>query len=263
MTTFKEIKHKVNQEFAKHFTAKAYIQYFFDGIHREFVLIPLNSIPLVVRIKNFQECFILRKPDSYLYGKPVYKCVRGYALSIESDFLDTTKKQTIEIVVNSEIDKTIVEIQKGLQYLNDSNLILEYKNHKIVQMKKINVPDSYERDKDIEIYESDFKNNKNVNGKLHIRTNILEKRDIERNSSFEIDTWSQTGYNKILLRDKLMDIQVIFLIICLIIITILGTWLVADNYFESYYRQKFKANSLIFPIIEHIGVLCQILFLMI
>lgn len=250
MNVFKEIKGKIDNEFSKHFTAKAYLQYFFDSTHREFVLIPLVSIPLVLRIKNYQETFILRKPDSYLYGKPVFKVIRGYSLSIESEFLHTTKKAELEIIVNGNIENNLFEVKQALHYDNNPNLILEYKDIPKIKMKKI------EKTNLDGTKQTEYIPDKSINGKIHIRTNILEKRDIEKNSSFEIDTWSQTAYNKILLRDKLIDIQVIMVIILLILLTFLGTWLIADNYFESYYRERYsKKADLIIPIIQ-IGVMC-------
>ena len=94
-----------------------------------------------------------------------------------------------------------------------------------------------------------------------INTHILEKRDVEKNSSFELDTWLQTSYNNVLLRIKNMDIRIIAVWIMSIISTVFATWIVADDYFEGYYREKFtKKANLIIPITNYIIRSC-LLFL--
>ena len=92
-----------------------------------------------------------------------------------------------------------------------------------------------------------------------LNTHILEKRDMEKNSSFELDTWLQTSYNNVLLKKKFLDLQIIVVFAMCIVSTVLATWLVADNYLESHYREKFKGNILI-PILNNIiGVLSYLM----
>jgi len=253
MVKISELKTKIESEFNKMFIHKAYIQYYYDSIHKESILKPIERIPLVIRIRKFQEAFILRKPDHYLHGKPVFVVIRGYPLSIETDFLQTLKESRIEIVHNVDIDKTIIKVQETLNYHKDSNLLLEMKDF---SLKKTN-----KKSKNEVTSKDDYNN-----GKVIIKTNILEKRNIEKNSSFELDTWLQTSYNQILLKKKAMDIQILALWIISIALTFVCTWLIADQYFESYYRERIKEANLIYPIINIIFrglLLCRMIFFLI
>ena len=258
------VKSRVSNNFSKMFIHKAYVEYYYDSQHKETILKPIERIPLVLRIPSFQEAFILRKPNHYLNGKPVFTVIRGYPLSIESDFLQTNKKTTIDIIENVNVNETILRVQKTLMYKDNPNLVLDvsdFEKKKVKMTKKTiknpNFTDSI-------IYEP----NESIDGKIVLRTNILEKRNIEKNSSFELDTWLQTSYNKVLLRDKVLDIKIITLFICCMIITALATWLIADNILESFYREKYankKANLIIFVIqLIKIGVfpLVKMLLLM-
>jgi len=56
-------------------------------------------------------------------------------------------------------------------------------------------------------------------------------------------TWIQTGYNNVLLRKKMIDLQVIAIWLMTVLCTILGTWLVSDNYLETYYREKYNPKK--------------------
>ena len=237
----KSIKEAVDTEFNKLFIHKAYIEFYFDSQHRETVLKPLQRIPLVLRIKSLQQSFILNKVDHYLNGKPVYKLIYGYPLSVQSNFTQTTKEVKLEILhLDSEkVSNTIIKLKESLINSVDKSVILELDNLKTTINPKTK-----------EITKTD-------NNKITIiSTHILEKRDIEKNSSFELDTWLQTSYNNVLLRIKSLDIRIIAVWIMSILCTILATWIISDGYFESYYREKFtKSGNLtnfLIPIIKYI-----------
>jgi len=225
----KTIKEAIDTEFNKMFVHKAYIEFYFDSQHREAILKPIQRIPLVLRIKSLQQSFILNKVDHYLNGKPVYKLIYGYPLAVQSIFTQTTKEVKLEILdlESEKISNTIIKLKETLINSVDKSVLLEIDNLK-------------------------NKNKKDKNNFSIINTHILEKRDIEKNSSFELDTWLQTSYNNVLLRIKSLDIRIIAVWIMSIISCIFATWLVADNYFESYYREKFKAGYLIIPIFNYI-----------
>lgn len=250
----KSIKEAFDTEFNKLFVHKAYIEFYFDSQHREAILRPIQRIPLVLRIKSLQQSFILNKVDHYLNGKPVYKLIYGYPLAVQSNFTQTTKEVKLEILEleSEKVNNTIIKLKETLINSVDKSVILEIENLKksVIVDKKTNEVKEFWSNKDhIAI----------------INTHILEKRDVEKNSSFELDTWLQTSYNNVLLRIKNMDIRIIAVWFMSIISTIFATWIVADDYFEGYYRAKFK-GSLVIPISNYIlGVcsLCQIIFLMI
>ena len=217
------------------FIHKDYIEFYFDSQHREAILKPIQRIPLVLRIKSLQQSFILNKVDHYLNGKPVFKLIYGYPLSVQSSFLQTTKIVKLEILpLDSEkVDNTIIKLKETLVNSVDNSVILEI---------------------------SKLKNKKGTKSFI-LDTHILEKRDIEKNSSFELDTWLQTSYNNVLLRIKSLDIRIIAVWIMSIFSTIFATWIVADNYFEVYYRERF--GNLIIPLFNYIlrGLLCLMIFL--
>ena len=224
----KSIKEVIDSEFNKLFIHKAYIEFYFDSQHRETILKPLQRIPLVLRIKSLQQSFILNKVDHYLNGKPVYKLIYGYPLSVQSNFTQTTKEVKLEILeLDSEkVSNTIIKLKECLINSVDKSVLLEIDN---------------------------IKNKKQKNQISIINTHILEKRDVEKNSSFELDTWLQTSYNNVLLRIKNMDIRIIAVWIMSIISTVFATWIIANDYFEKYYREKFiGSGSLINPIINYI-----------
>jgi len=233
----KSIKEAFDTEFNKLFVHKAYIEFYFDSQHRETILKPLQRIPLVLRIKSLQQSFILNKVDHYLNGKPVYKLIYGYPLAVQSNFTQTTKEVKLEILEleSEKVNNTIIKLKETLINSVDKSVILELDNLQTTINPKTKEIISKTDKKHITI----------------INTHILEKRDIEKNSSFELDTWLQTSYNNVLLRIKNMDIRIIAVWIMSIISTIFATWIVADDYFESYYREKFK-GSLIIPIINYI-----------
>lgn len=250
----KSIKEAFDTEFNKLFVHKAYVEFYFDAQHREAILRPIQRIPLVLRIKSLQQSFILNKVDHYLNGKPVYKLIYGYPLAVQSNFTQTTKESKLEILEleSEKVNNTIIKLKQALINSVDKSVILEIENLKksvIVDKKTNEVKDVWSNKNHIAI----------------INTHILEKRDIEKNSSFELDTWLQTSYNNVLLRIKSLDIRILALWFMSIISTIFATWIVADDYFEAHYKAKFKGN-LIIPISNYIlGVysLCQIIFLMI
>jgi len=222
----KTLKEAIDTEFNKMFIHKAYIEFYFDSQHREAILKPIQRIPLVLRIKSLQQSFILNKIDHYLNGKPVFKLIYGYPLSVQSSFTQTTKEVEIEILdLDSEkISNTIIKLKETLINTVDKSVLLEINN---------------------------LKNKKNKDKMSIINTHILEIRDMEKNSSFELDTWMQTSYNNILLRIRSLDIRIIAVWIMSIISTMFATWIIADDYFESYYRERFK-GSLIIPIFNYI-----------
>ena len=237
----KSIKEAVDNEFNKLFIHKAYIEFYFDAQHRETVLKPLQRIPLVLRIKSLQQSFILNKVDHYLNGKPVFKLIFGYPLAVQSSFTQTLNEVKFDILeLDSEkLNDVIIKIKNTLKNSVDESVILE--------LDKIS--------------------KKNNTSKVSIiNTHILEKRDVEKNSSFELDTWLQTSYNNVLLRIKSLDIRIISVWVMSILLSILATWIVADGYFESYYREKFtKSGNLVIPIINYIirgGLLFLTIFLM-
>lgn len=243
----KSIKEAFDTEFNKLFVHKAYIEFYFDSQHRETVLKPLQRIPLVLRIKSLQQSFILNKVDHYLNGKPVYKLIYGYPLAVQSNFTQTTKEVKLEILeLDSEkVNNTIIKLKETLINSVDKSVILELDNLKTTINPKTKEILSKTDKKHITI----------------INTHILEKRDVEKNSSFELDTWLQTSYNNVLLRIKNMDIRIIAVWIMSIISTVFATWIVADDYFEGYYREKFtKKANLIIPITNYIIRSC-LLFL--
>jgi len=214
------IKDLVDTEFKKLFIHKAYIEFYFDSQHRECILKPLERIPLVLRIKSLQQSFILSKVDHYLHGKPVFKLIYGYPLAVQSSFTQTLQEVEIKILeLDSEkLNETIIKVKECLINSVDNSVILELdslKTKKGTKKEKISI----------------------------INTHILEKRDMEKNSSFDLDTWLQSGYNNVLLKKKMMDFQIIALWLITIICTILATWLVADNYMETYYREKYKSKK--------------------
>jgi len=231
MTKISEIKKGLETKFNELFIHKAYVQYFFDAKHLESVLKPLERIPLVLRIKNLQESFILRKPAYYLNGKPVFQLIRGFPLSIELSLLQEKSESVIGVLKGIDVEKTIVNIKNTLKYALTDETILQ-----LDEFKKS------KKEKDL------------------VNTHILEKRVVERNSSFELDTWLQTSYNKVLLGKRMFDIQILFLWISTIITTMLFTWIIADSYFEGYYRKKFKGTILLFEFMIRIigGTLCLI-----
>ncbi|TET59450.1 MAG: hypothetical protein E3J52_05830 [Promethearchaeota archaeon] len=236
----KSIKEAFDTEFNKLFVHKAYIEFYFDSQHREAVLKPIQRIPLVLRIKSLQQSFILNKVDHYLNGKPVYKLIYGYPLAVQSNFTQTTKEVKLEILeLDSEkVNNTIIKMKECFINSVDKSVLLEIDN---------------------------LKNKKDKSKVSIINTHILEKRDVEKNSSFELDTWLQTSYNNVLLRIKNMDIRIIAVWIMSIISTIFATWIVADDYFEAHYRAKFK-GSLLIPISNYlIGVLslCRMIFFLV
>lgn len=259
----KSIKEAFDTEFNKLFVHKAYIEFYFDSQHREAILKPIQRIPLVLRIKSLQQSFILNKVDHYLNGKPVFKLVYGYPLAVQSNFTQTTKEVKLEILeLDSEkLNNTIVRLKETLINSVDKSVLLELENLKIpIKKKNKTAKTKVETEVETELkYDSILQNKEN---KVSIiNTHILEKRDVEKNSSFELDTWLQTSYNNVLLRIKSMDIRIIAVWFMSIISTIFATWIVADDYFETYYRAKFK-GSLLIPISNYLmrGV---ILFLMI
>ena len=239
------IKDLVDTEFKRLFIHKAYIEFYFDSQHRECILKPLERIPLVLRIKSLQQSFILNKVDHYLHGKPVFKLIYGYPLAVQSSFSQTTKEVEIQLLeLDSEkLNNTIIKLKDCLINSVDKSVILQLeslKGKKGAKKDKISI----------------------------LNTHILEKRDLENNTSFELDTWIQTGYNNVLLKKKMLDLQVIAVWLMTILCTILATWLVADNYMEAYYREKYnpKKGSLLIPFIENnsLGVLLScLLYLMI
>jgi len=222
----KTIKEAIDTEFNKMFIHKAYIEFYFDSQHREAILKPIQRIPLVLRIKSLQQSFILNKIDHYLNGKPVFKLIYGYPLSVQSSFTQTTKEVKLEILdLDSEkISNTIIKLKETLVNTVDNSVILEIEK---------------------------LKPKKDKNKVSIINTHILEIRDMEKNSSFELDTWLQTSYNNVLLRIKSLDIRIIAVWIMSIISCMFATWIVADNYFENYYRERFNA-TLIIPIFKYI-----------
>ncbi|GAG02236.1 unnamed protein product, partial [marine sediment metagenome] len=170
--------------------------------------------------------FILNKVDHYLHGKPVYKLIYGYPLAVQSNFTQTTKEVKLEILEleSEKVSNTIIKMKECLINSVDKSVLLEIDNLKNKKKNKVSI----------------------------INTHILEKRDVEKNSSFELDTWLQTSYNNVLLRIKAMDIRIIAVWIMSIISTVFATWIVADDYFEAHYRAKFKGGSLIIPISNYI-----------
>ena len=235
MVKVSDIKDKIESDFNKMFIHKAYIQYFYDSKHFETRLKPIERIPLVLRLKNYQETFILRKPSYYLNGKPVFQLLRGYPLSIQMSLLQETNEVSFEILNNVDLEKTIINVKDCLKNSVDKSVILEIDNIKPIKNKT-------KKDKS--------------DKSITINTHILEKRLVEKNSSFELDTWTQTSYNNVLLKKKFLDLQVLIIFAMCIVSTILLTWLVADNYFEVYYKAKYKSSILI-PILSIIlaGVL--------
>ena len=236
----KSIKEAFDTEFNKLFVHKAYIEFYFDSQHREAILKPIQRIPLVLRIKSLQQSFILNKVDHYLHGKPVFKLVYGYPLAIQSNFTQTTKEVKLEILeLDSEkVNNTIIKMKECFINSVDKSVLLEIDNLKkttIINKKTKVKTDTWTDKKQITI----------------INTHILEKRDVEKNSSFELDTWLQTSYNNVLLKIRSMDIRIIAVWCMSIISTIFATWIVADDYFEAHYRKKFK-GSLIIPISNYI-----------
>ena len=220
MVKISSIKDLVDTEFKKLFIHKAYIEFYFDSQHRECILKPLERIPLVLRIKSLQQSFILSKVDHYLHGKPVFKLIYGYPLAVQSNFCQTLQEVEIRLLeLDSEkLNDTIIKVKDCLISSVDKSVILELKSLEIkkgTKKEKISI----------------------------INTHILEKRDIEKNSSFELDTWLQSGYNNVLLKKKIMDLQIIVLWLMTITCTILATWLVADNYMEAYYREKYNPKK--------------------
>jgi len=215
MVKVADIKTKIESDFNKMFIHKAYVQYFYDSIHLESKLKPIERIPLVLRLSNFQESFILRKPSYYLNGKPVFQLLRGYPLSIQTVLLQENLESTFEILENTDLEQTIIKVKNALLNSVDKSVILELDNFKGAKIKS--------------------------KKKVFINTHILEKRLVEKNSSFELDTWLQTSYNNVLLKKKFVDLQILVIFAMCIISACLCTWLVADNYFETYYKLKYKA----------------------
>ena len=239
-----DIKEKLESEFNKMFVHKAYVEFYFDSQHRECRLKPLERIPLVLRIKSLQQSFILNKVDHYLNGKPVYKLIYGYPLSVQSSFCQITKETTLEIlnIENEKIEQTLIKVKNVLMNTVDNTVILEIDNiiKKNPKPKKNKTNKETTNNKKSEIEKSN----------ITIETHILEKRDMEKNSSFELDTWLQTSYNNVLLKKKFLDLQIIIIFAMCIVSTILLTWLVADNYFEAHYKAKYKSSILIISILS-------------
>jgi len=151
------IKDLIDTEFKKMFIHKAYIEFYFDSQHRECILKPLQRIPLVLRIKSLQQSFILNKVDHYLHGKPVFKLIYGYPLAVQSSFSQTTKEIKIEILeLDSEkLSNTIIKLKECLINSVDKSIILELNSLK-AKKNEVSI----------------------------LNTHILEKRDIEDNTSF-------------------------------------------------------------------------------
>lgn len=233
MVKFSNIKESVIQEFNNFFIHKAYLHFFFDSEHRESTIIPIQRIPLIVSIKAYQQSFILQKPDYYLNGKPVYKLIDGYPISVQSTFQNVNDTMEIEVFDNLAVNKVVLEVKKNLElkYAKTPHLVLEVKTDKQTKKPKNAIKLSSELEY------------------AYLKTNILEKRDVEH-SSYELDSWLKTGYVSFLLRIKMLDLTVIFVWILTILLTIMGTWIVADNYLEEYYRAKFKSGSLIIEIFK-------------
>lgn len=278
-----QIKEVVESEFNKMFYHKAYLQFYYDPIHRESVLKPIDRIPLVVCIDSLQQSFILRNPDHYLHGKPVYVLIDGYSLSITSEFLQTLEPSILKLVEleRENISDTLLKVHKAIENNASKETVLHVKKlgkealkqkqkQQLILLDKLNkkVDDHLEplTETELRVKETLEKDLLKVNVKklekikvgckeslnMVIKTRILEKRNIELNSSYELYTWSKTAYNSILLKASQIEKTLLLLIIVFGFCIAFGTWIIADNYFEGYYREKYKEQKgyLIFDIFK-------------
>jgi len=242
---FSQIKTKIESEFLKLFVHKAYIHYIENPLFNDGILKPIQTIPLIVRIKSTQEAFVLIKPTYQLFGKPVFKLIRGYPIAIQELYAQTTKELQIPIMENVDKQKLIEYVKEafkvkekdgsfsfidGYKYRNTDTILeiddlRDKKNEfKIKSNKKQDLDGNEFTDKTIV---------ESITDNPYIYTHILEKRVLEIGmNSFELETWIQTTYNKALLKTKMLDPMLILVIILTNLCTMLGTWLMCQNYFN-------------------------------
>lgn len=226
-----QIKEKVESEFLNLFVHKAYIHYIENPIFNDGVLKPLTSIPFILRIKSTQEAFCLVRPTYQLFGKPVFKLIRGYPISVQETYAQLDKELHIPIIENIDKTKLLEMVDKVFKY-KDSSKILEIDDFR--DKKKTNqLTKSIER-KDLD--NNDFDDTiiiENIHDKPYLKTHILEKRFLEISmNSFELETWIQTTYNKALLKVKSIDTMILLIIFLTNACTFLASWLIAQNFFK-------------------------------
>ena len=241
---------------------KGFIEYIHNAELMITTIKPLTSIPYTLTI-NKTERFVLLEPTKVLFGKPCWSLQKGYPLSIrmkmvqtnfpilvkdntENEILEkeTLLKNTIDVIKDSNINETIEKsiVKKEIDELNidifDLDKINEYiESYQLNGKKAINSKTKQYTKGFNEFLKEKLESEKDTI--LSIESERIDKIVLEKaiipmyHTSQDFQTYTQSGYNEVVLGKHKITINQVVLYVLSILLTIFVCYSVFSNIYNA------------------------------